>query len=187
MAEIWDGLWDLAVDQYGYVTSRDATALGLADTTLGKMAARGRLERVAYGLYRFPQWPISANDNLMQAVLWARDPLAVLSHETALAVWELCDVNPSKTHVTIPKRRPLRRAFVPPTYEIHREDLAAADRGWWQQIPTVTPATAIRQGIVQGLRPSLITQAIDQALDRNLMDDVTAAKRMSELDGRFRS
>ncbi|MCL2783174.1 MAG: hypothetical protein FWD80_04280, partial [Propionibacteriaceae bacterium] len=138
----------------------------------------------SHGVYRFPQWPVSANDNLMQAVLWTLDTLAVLSHDTALDVWDLCDVNPSRIHVTIPKQRPLRRAATPELYVIHRETLDDGERSWWQQIPTVTPAAAIRQGIVDGLRPSLITQAIEQALTRNLIDDETAAQRRVELNER---
>ena len=184
MTKVWDQLWDVAVEQYGFVTSRDADGLGLPGTTLGLMASRGRLERVSHGVYRFPQWPVSANDNLMQAVLWTLDPAAVLSHETALDVWDLCDVNPFKIHVSIPKQRPLRRANTPDVYVIHRESLTADERGWWQNIPTVTPAAAIRQGIVDGLRPSLIVQAIEQGLARNLIDDDTAVQRRAELDER---
>ena len=185
MAEVWDALWDVAVDQYGCVTSADAQTLGLPDSTLGKMAARGRLQRVSYGVYRFPQWPVGANDHLMRAVLWTRDPQAMLSHETALDVWDLCDVNPSKIHVTVPKKRPLRRQVVPAAYVVHREDLGEKDRGWWEQIPAVTPDCAIRQGIADGLRPSLIGQAIEQALSRSLIDDQTAANRRAQLEARF--
>ncbi|MDR3360693.1 MAG: hypothetical protein LBO20_08640 [Bifidobacteriaceae bacterium] len=120
MAKVRDQLWDIAVDQYGHITSMDADALGLAHTVLGKMASRGTLERVAFGLYRFPQWPVSANDSLMEAVLRTREPTATLSHETALDVLDLCDVNPATIHVTVPKQRPLRRSVTPVTYTIHR-------------------------------------------------------------------
>jgi predicted transcriptional regulator of viral defense system len=181
MAAVWDRLWDVAVDQYGYVTSRDAAALGLAHTVLGKMARRGRLERVSFGLYRFPEWPVSANDSLMEAVLWTRDPAAVLSHDTALNVLDLCDVNPSRIDVTIRQGRALRRANVPAAYALHREDLSDAQRGWWEQIPTVTADTAIRQGIAEGLRPSLIEQAITSALHRSLIDQATASSRHRDL------
>jgi predicted transcriptional regulator of viral defense system len=149
------------------------------------MAARGRLERIFYGVYRFPQWPITANDHLMRAVLWTRDSQAVLSHETVLDIWGLCDVNPSKIHLTIPKQRPLRRQNIPAAYAVHRENLAEGDRGWWEQIPTVTPDCAIRQGIADGLRPSLIEQAIGQALSRGLINDQTGTARRDQLQARF--
>jgi predicted transcriptional regulator of viral defense system len=186
MSEVWDQLWDIAVDQYGYVTSTDADTLGLAHTVLGKMASRGTLERVSFGLYRFPQWPVSANDSLMEAVLWTRAPTAVLSHDTALDVLDLCDVNPATIHVTIKRQRPLRRSMTPDTYTIHRETLRDDQRGWWEQIPTVTPDAAIRQGIAAGLRPTLIEQAIDTALRRSLIDTAAATQRRRDLEERFR-
>ena len=186
MAEVWNRLWDIAVDQYGYVTSADADALGLAHTVLGKMASRGTLERIAFGLYRFPQWPVSTNNSLMEAVLWTREPTAVLSHDTALDVLELCDVNPAKIHVTIPKQRPLRRAGTPGLYIIHRENLSDDQRGWWEQIPTVTADTAIRQAVNEGLRPTLVEQAIDTAVHRSLIDTETATQRRLDLEARFR-
>jgi predicted transcriptional regulator of viral defense system len=162
-------LWEVAVGQYGYVTSADAARLGIPVVELGKLAARGGLERVAYGVYRFEAWPVGERDHLMEAVLWTRDPAAVLSHETALDVLDLCDVNPGRTHVTVPVRRPLRRTDVPATVVVHYEDLADTERGWWEQIPTVTAPAAIRQGIEAGLRPSLIEQALTNATARGLL------------------
>jgi predicted transcriptional regulator of viral defense system len=166
---IRDELWEAAVDQYGYVSSGDATRLGVPVVELGKLAARGGLQRVAYGLYRFEAWPASDRDHLMEAVLWTRDPTAVLSHDTALDVLGLCDVNPDRTHVTVPVQRALRRTNQPATVVVHYEDLADDERAWWEAIPTVTAPTAIRQGIDAGLRPGLIKQALDTAIGRGLL------------------
>jgi predicted transcriptional regulator of viral defense system len=162
-------LWNVAVEQCGYVTSADATRLGVPVVELGKLAARGKLERISYGLYRFGEWPVTDRDQFMEAVLWTRDPAAALSHETALDVLELCDANPDRTHVTVPVRRKLRRINSPTPVVIHYEDLAEAERGWWQQIPTVTASTAIRQAIESGTRLSLIEQAIYAAVTRGLI------------------
>ena len=131
---------------------------------LGKLAARGKLERVSYGVYRFPEWPLSANDALMEAVLWTRDRRAALSHDTALALYELSDINPDKTHVTVaPKSRALQRKRVPGAYAIHYQLLTDAQIGWWERIPTVTPAAAIDQCIEARVRPDLVLQAISNA------------------------
>ncbi|NLH91168.1 MAG: type IV toxin-antitoxin system AbiEi family antitoxin domain-containing protein [Atopobium sp.] len=46
-----------AADDYGLVTSTDARALGVCDAEVVQYAARGRLERVARGVYRVPVWP----------------------------------------------------------------------------------------------------------------------------------
>lgn len=179
-----DHLWDIAVDQYGFVSARDVQDLGAPVVELGKLAARGKLQRVGYGLYRFPEWPVGPRDHLMEAVLWTRDREAVLSHDTALDVYALSDINPDRIHVTVPRRvKPLRRRNAPAAYVVHYEDLEAAQRGYWEQIPTVTVATAIDQCIVSGVRPDLVRQAIGSARSQGLIDQATAERQRSDLMG----
>jgi predicted transcriptional regulator of viral defense system len=179
-------LWDVAVDQYGYVTTGDARRLGINRVELAKLAARGALENVSHGVYRFPAWPVSGNDHLMEAVLWTRDPTAVLSHDTALDVLELCDVNPDRVHVNVSGRKyPIRRVDPPPALKVHYDDLSEGQRGWWEQIPTVTPATAIEQGVRTGVRPDLITQAITQARGRGMVNMATADRLAADLERRY--
>jgi len=177
-----DDLWDVAVEQYGYVTTANAHALGVPTVELGKLAARGQLQRVSQGVYRFGQWPVAANDALMEAVLWTRDPWACLSHDTALAVYELCDINPDKTHVTIPVReKKLRRKDAPRSLVVHYQNLADDQIGWWEGIPTATVATAIDQCIAAHVRPDLVLQAIDTARQQGHIDEVTAERQRQAL------
>lgn len=89
-----DQLWDVAVEQYGYVTIRDAKDLHIDENAVRMLAARGGLERVGHGVYRFPQLPTAAQDPYMLAVLWTGTDQVCLSHDTALAVYEVCDINP---------------------------------------------------------------------------------------------
>lgn len=179
-----DELWDTAVEQYGFVTAADAHRLGAPVVELGKLAARGKLQRVGYGLYRFPEWPTGSRDYLMEAVLWTRDPDAALSHDTALDVYELCDINPDRIHITVPRRgKPLRRRNAPAAYTVHYETLSPSQRGWWEQIPTVTVPTAIDQCITSGTRPDLIRQAIDTARSHGLIDAATAERQQAALIG----
>jgi predicted transcriptional regulator of viral defense system len=174
----------VAVDQYGYVTSANARDLGVPVVELGKLAARGRLERVSQGLYRFPRWPVSANDSLMEAVLWTRDPSAALSHDTALDVYELSDINPDKIQVTIPVRvKKLRRIDASPALVVHYQDLADDQIGWWEGIPAVTVGTAIDQCIASGVRPDLVSQAIAAARAEGRIDEATAGRQRLELAG----
>lgn len=179
-----DDLWAVAVDRYGFVTAGDAHDLGVPVVELGKLAARGKLQRVGYGVYRFPDWPTGSRDYLMEAVLWTRDEDAVLSHDTALDVYELSDINPDRIHITVPRRvKALRRRNAPAAYVVHYEDLEATQRSYWEQIPTVTVATAIDQCIVSGVRPDLIRQAIDAARARGLIDQATADRQRAGLNG----
>lgn len=56
-------LWEVALDQNGYVTSEDARKLGIPVVELGKLAYHGRLQRVAYGIYRFDELPVTPVDS----------------------------------------------------------------------------------------------------------------------------
>ncbi|MDR2620209.1 MAG: hypothetical protein LBC29_03685 [Propionibacteriaceae bacterium] len=183
---IRENLWEIALDQYGYVTTFDTVRFGVSPGELRKLASRRKLVRVFQGVYRFPEFPVSTNDQFMEAVLWARDPLAVLSHETALDVRELSDVNPNVIHVSVPKRKNLiRRKEMPGVFVVHYENLAPEQRGWWEQIPCVTAETAIDQSIVSLPRPDLLQQAIDKAVARGLINEATAARQRKALQERY--
>jgi len=155
-------LLERAHEQYGYVTAADARELGLADATLRTLAYRGDAERVAHGLYRLNAVPDTGLDQMMEATLWPRG-LGVISHDTALGeLWELCDVNPAKVHVTVPARVRIRRQ-APLAFAVHHRDLPVVDITRLNGIPVVTVRRAILDGIERHLGGHLIDQAIATA------------------------
>lgn len=109
---------DLALDHYGYVTTKDAVEAGVPAVELPKLAARGGLENVAYGLYRVPDAPATAFDQFAEALLRAGEG-AYLHGESVLAVLGLADVNPRQIRVAVPRRaRPKLPAFIELTREV---------------------------------------------------------------------
>lgn len=156
-----DELWDIATTQHGFATAQQATELGISKQALQMLVHRGTVERAAHGVYRFPQYPVGEHDHLMLAVLWARVPEAALSHETALDAYGISDVNPNRIHLTVGKQRRFRRKS-PEVYVVHYQALTPKQVGWWQEIPTVTPATAITQCITSGTPTYLLRQAIER-------------------------
>lgn len=172
---IRDQLWNVAVDQYGFVTADDATNLGVRYRDFRKLADRGSLSRAAHGIYRFDDFPSSANDAYMLAALWTAVPAAALSHDTALELYELCDVNPGKIHLTVPRYQRIRRAGGD-DYVIHTQDLKPDQIGWWQGIRAVTEKTAIEQGIESHVPVHLLDQAIRTALARGRISASVASE-----------
>lgn len=159
---IYNTLHELAVDQHGYVTTRDARELGVEPQRLHLMAERGVLERVARGLFRFPDVPAGALDQYAEATLWPLESRGVLSHATALDLHALCDVNPSRIDITV--RRGFRTTRRPPAVlRLHREDLPEDVITWHEGLPIVTVYRAIEGSVEQGLSWHLIEQAIDTA------------------------
>lgn len=156
-----DELWEIATTQHGFVTAQQATEAGIGKQALQMLVHRGTLERAAHGVYRFPNYPVGEHDQLALAVLWTRVPEAALSHETALDAYGISDVNPNRIHLTVGKQRRFRRTGGE-DYVVHYEDLDAKQIGWWQEIPTVTPTTAIEQCIAYGTPTYLLRQAIER-------------------------
>ncbi len=159
-------LLEVAAHQRGYVTTRNAQELGIAPVELRKLKQRGKLERHAHGLYRLASFPHREHDELMRAALWA-DGRGVISHQSALALWNLADVNPNKIDVTVPPPyRPRRKGGE--TYRIWTRDLDPVDIDHVDDIPVVTPERAIVEAANSGLQGRFVGQAIRAARDRHL-------------------
>ncbi|HEV3045751.1 MAG TPA: type IV toxin-antitoxin system AbiEi family antitoxin domain-containing protein [Solirubrobacteraceae bacterium] len=176
---VFDRLAELADDQYGFLTQQQTRALGVQPMTLVRMAERGVLERRGHGLYRVAHFPMAPLDSYMEATLWPRGTRGVLSHETALELYELSDVNPSKIHITVPQGHRIRRE-IPALYRVHHETLAGGDVTFHEGIPIVTPAHAIRQCHAEHLGLALIGQAIDHGLRNGRLTGKQAAQLRKE-------
>lgn len=180
---VYEKLFEVAIDQYGYITSADARDLGLGAGHLVDLARRGNLDRIAHGLYRFRVVPVTMRDQLMEATLWPRR-LGVISHASALDLWELSDVNPAKVHVTVPQAARIRRRS-PPAYKVHQRDLSPADVTRAEGIPVVTGCRAILDGIEAHLGGHLIDQAVQTAISRGQLTsaeraEITAARKVAK-------
>lgn len=157
-------LFEVAAGQNGFITTDDARELGATAQVLVDMHRHGLVDRVGRGVYRFSAFPPGPLDELMQATLWPRR-LGVISHDSALDLWGLCDVNPAKIHVTVPKFARIRRK-APRLYEVHVRDLDANDAARVEGIPVVTPMRAILDGLERHLDKRLIDRALDAARRR---------------------
>jgi len=163
-------LWEIALDQDGYVTTADAGRLGINVVELGKLAHRRQLKHVAHGIYRFEQLPPTQFAPYTLAVLWTGSR-GVLAHATAIDLYELADVNPDKIDLTVPRGyRPRRQGG--DLYRVHHQDLTANQVRRFEGIPIVTHVVAIDQIIDDGTPSHLIRQALETARNRG---DITAA------------
>lgn len=166
---IYNTIRERALDQHGLVRATDARELGIDPRRLVEMERRGTIERVARGVYRFKDIPADRFQQYMAAVLWPSGAEGVLGHETALDLYDVCDVNPARIHVTVPADHRIRRQDVPAVYEFHHRDLAEEDITHLEGLPVVTLKRAILDGIEAHLRTGLIVQAIDTAHERGML------------------
>lgn len=156
----------LAEENDGLVTASQARAIGIVDSVLARLTGRRKLERVARGVYRIPYYPSDRLSQYREAVLWARashgPENVALSHETAMAVFGISDVNPSRVHISVPKGARLRRRK-PKWIVIHRGDLPPADVTLHEGLPVTTVAKSVLDVLNATGRLGLARQAIKDA------------------------
>jgi len=160
----WDTiLYELAEDQAGYFTAAQARAAGLHQVRLAQLYKRGDIERVSRGVYRLTRYPVSSLGQYMEAALWPQvrrpDAQAVVSHESALAIYGLSNASPAKVHVTLPASLRIRRA-APRHLVLHYADLDRKDVQRVEGVPVTVPSRAIRDAHANHLGPALVRQAI---------------------------
>ena len=158
---IFDSLVELASDSHGYVTTVQARAAGVDPTQLRLLARRGRLEHVARGVYRVPVLPRFEHDDLAVAIAWSRGR-GVISHESALLLHRLSDVNPPVVHVTAPPDNFPRAAGSGPV-RVHRRRLPDADVTLVDGLPTTVVARTIMDCYESGTDPAQLRLAVIQA------------------------
>lgn len=164
---IGDQVLERAIEHHGYVTTRDARELGIDPTQLRLMAARGRLERVARGVYRVPVLPRTEYDELAEAIAWTLGR-GVVSHESALVLHGLSDLNPSRIQLTVPRDNHPRAAGGE-LYRLHRRVLKPEDVTEKNDLPVTTVVRTIRDCLAAGTDPAQLRRALDQAVTEGLV------------------
>lgn len=159
--QIFPKLLERAVDQHGLLTPDDARAIGTTENALRRLAQNGLIDRIAFAVYQVPQLAGDPLAQYQEALLWVRAP-AALTHDTALDLHRLCDINPAKVHVTVDGRFRPRRTM-PAWIQIHRGDLSDDELAWLDGLRIATPARAIREAIAAHVGQQFIDQAIETA------------------------
>ena len=144
----------------------------------------GPLER---GIYRLAHFPQSAEEQLVIYSHWSRnragDPKGVYSHQTALSLHELSDVNPVKLHMTVPPTF-RRRAKTPKILVLHRASLVAKDVEQRQGFAVTRPLRSIADlAATESVSRDIVAQALSEGRQRGLI----TAREMSELRGQGQS
>ncbi len=175
-------LFQIASQQGGYFTARQAHQSGFTKYLIRHHARSGRFVRVQRGLYRLRQFPTSPQDHVIEAWL-AAGPDAVVSHESALSIHGLADVVPSAVHLTVPRTHRWVRRRVPKGVKLHTSirSLSLEDIVTYGPLRVTAPTRTIVDAAESGAGPEQIILAVRQALAQGL----TTRKRLLEsLKGR---
>lgn len=163
-------LFLIASTQHGYFTSAQAEACGISAALLQHHLRSGRYRRIAWGLFRFRDFPDSAEDDLCAAWLAAGRDRAVVSHTSALALLDLSDIIPDGFHLTVPRAR--RNVRTLPGTILHTTDrpFTPIDLTERAGMSVTTPGRTILDATAYGAGPEQIALAIEQAVQRAQLD-----------------
>lgn len=154
----------LAARQSGYFTAAQALDLGYSYPAQRYHAQRGNWLRVDRGIYRLPEWPTGPRDDLVRWSLWSRGR-AVVSHETAMSVHELGDVDPARVHLTVPQN--FRQKD--PAVVIHRAEVPGSDVEEHSGFRVTTPLRSLLDVATGDLDLDQLARAIEEALARGML------------------
>ena len=158
---------EIAVDNYGIVTSAEATKIGVALKDMQEWVRNGRLEKAGRGVFRLSQYPYKEYCHYAESVALVGEGSWICG-ESVLAMFNLALVNPLKTHVATTKR--VRRTLpewidvVRKSSDEHKDD--------FNGIPIQNLATVFIEAKSFLMRDRLL-QAIKEARGRGLwtLDD----------------
>lgn len=167
MDERWNDIYDLAEAQHGHFTTKQAEMLGFARSTLHHHLQEGRIRRVAWGIYRLRNYPPSEFEQEAVLMLWSADrdgePQAVISHETALAHFDLSDVLPAKIHLTVPASF---RKQPPSHVELHKAELPEGDVRQEGLLRYTTPIRTLLDLLDASFSAELLVRSLAEGLER---------------------
>lgn len=153
----------MAEPQGGYFTSAQAAITGFSRKLLWHYQKVHKFLRVAHGIYRLAQFPSSRLEDLF--VAWLKcGPKSAISHESALALYDLSDVLPADVHVTVPRTASRRRGGI----RMHTNRLRSADIVKREGLPITSVPRTIADVARAGLSEDHVARAIRDALQRGL-------------------
>lgn len=182
-------LYRIAEAQGGYFTTKQAASLGYASNKRAYHVQAGNWFREHRGIYRLALFPEPERPDLILWWLWSRDrsdrPSGVYSHQTALSLYELTDVNPSRLDMTVPTS--FRRGTpVPKILRLHYGRISEPEREVLSGVPVTNALRTILDLWEEG---SLPKDTLRQAFLQARSSGKITKKQASELlhDSRFAS
>ena len=166
-------LFEIAEQQQGFFTTKQAKTAGFAENTHPYHVQVGNWIREYRGIYRLALFPTADRPDLVLWALWSRnrdeEVEGVYSHQTALTLYDLSDLNPAKLHMTVPTDF-RRNSDIPRILVLHYADLPESDVQNAQGFKFTRPLRTILDLIeADTVQRNFIRQALRQSIDRGLI------------------
>lgn len=174
-------LYLTAEQQAGYFTAAQARQAGFSRSLLSYHVGRGRFVRVRPHVYRLAQFPASSHEDLHVAWLEAGSE-AVISHDSALALYGLSDLLPAHVHLTVPRTASRRR----PAIRLHTKRLSPQEDTRYEGLPVTTIQRTLVDVTAAGLADEQVRLVIRQAVRRGLVTREALLAQAAQRRGRLK-
>jgi predicted transcriptional regulator of viral defense system len=162
----YQNIYDIAENQAGYFTAKQAFEAGYSRPNLLYQTRRGKFIRVYRGVYRLALFPGSPIEDLFLALLRA-GPKSVISHESALSVYDLSDVMPGEIHITLPRTSSRRGKGI----RYHTKTISDYDITQYEGLRITTVGRTIIDLAESGFEPVQLKKAIEEAINRGFITE----------------
>lgn len=173
-------IYEVAADQFGYFTAAQAREVGVSPMALVMMERRATVERVSRGVYRLSQFPTGPLAEYMEASLWPAGVVGIVSHQSALALYGISDVNPDRVHITVPTSFRTRRQ-VPRRLHLHHANLPDEDVESFEGIVVTSVRRTLRDCAAANVGAETIERAFLDAERMGLLSSPDVRLLTSEL------
>ena len=187
--DVLESLELLGSSQWGLVTSAQAHEAGVSKMQLSRLVSRGTVQRVRHGVYALP----SADTGPLQGVRAAwlstgsrpagKQPLAVVSGESAAAVHGMGDQLPAKYEFTTA----VRRQTTQPDARYRKRDLPEDDVTWVDGLPVTTVARTVGDLATGGIDFDHLAVAVRDAVSSKGVAAAALVEALEPAAGRFRA
>lgn len=157
-------LFHLAAEQGGYFTAAQAKTIGYSYQAQAHHVGAGNWLRIDRGLFRLAEWIPEVHDDLIRWSLWSRNR-AVVSHETALAVHGVGELESPTVHLTIPPGFSMRD----PAVTLHLAELPDEDVVQRTGFRVTTVARSLIDVAAGSTDEDQLGRAIQEARDARLL------------------
>lgn len=164
-------LFELAAGQAGYFTAVQARELGYSARSIVHHVSAGHVERVSRGFYRLVGVPASSHEDVVAAWLRFASRGGVVSHDTALALYELAPSRSHEIHVTLPRKRRPRTAQTTAAVSLHTTTVSLRREEVTSRfgVQVTSPARTIADIADIGTDPSVVIEATSRGLATGLV------------------
>lgn len=172
-------LFNLGAEQGGYFTAAQAKGIGYSYQAQAHHVSAGNWIRIDRGLFRLAEWIPDLHDDLARWTLWSKGR-GVVSHETALSVHCIGELESARVHLTVPPGFTMRDEAV----ALHHADLTDADATQRTGFRVTTPIRSIIDVAAMSPDEDQLARVIDDARQKGLLTLRNLRSRAEAVDAK---